>query len=386
MYDFSKGLVHNFMIYFDNAATGGRKPDCVISAVTSAMKVCANPGRGGHKLALACASVVQDCRNVLSDYFGGFGFDRVVFTKNCTEALNIALLGVLKAGDHVITTPMEHNSVLRPLEFLQQAGVITYDVCELNADGNVGIEALLKCLQPNTKMVALTTASNVTGALPPVQEIRKRLPKDVLLLCDGAQGGGHIPIHMKKMGIDLLAIAGHKGLNALQGCGALLFSERVNPAPLTFGGTGSMSISLNMPDFYPDALEAGTLSFPAIVSCLEGVRYLRAHEQEIYEKVFSLTKYCIDGIRALNEYVVYSQPNPCGIVAFAHSRLPSEQVAAILSSKYSIAVRGGLHCAPLMHEQLGTLDNGLVRVSFSHLNCEREIDELLRALTALKTR
>ncbi len=374
------------MIYFDNAATGGRKPDCVISAVTSAMKVCANPGRAGHKLALACANVVQECRNVLSDYFGGFGFDRVVFTKNCTEALNIALLGVLRQGDHVVTTPMEHNSVLRPLEFLKKSGVITYDVCELNKDGNVRIENIVKLLKPNTRMVALTAASNVTGALPPLRELRKRLPKNVLLLCDGAQGGGHIPIHMQEMGIDLLAIAGHKGLYAIQGCGALLFSERVNPAPLTFGGTGSMSISLDTPDFYPDALEAGTLSFPAILSCLEGVRYVRARQQEISEKVFSLTKYCLAGIHALDDYTLYSIPNPCGIVAFAHSSLSSEQVASILSSKYSIAVRGGLHCAPLMHEALSTLDNGLVRVSFSPFNCEREIDELIRALTALKMR
>ena len=374
------------MIYFDNAATGGRKPDCVISAVTSAIRVCANPGRAGHKLALACANVVQDCRNALNDFFGGFGFDRVVFTKNCTEALNIALLGVLKAGDHVVTTAMEHNSILRPLESLKKSGVITYDVCPLNKNGNISAKDIVKLVKPNTRMVALTTASNVTGALPPVQEIRARLPKRVLLLCDGAQGGGHIPIHMQETGIDLLAVAGHKGLYSIQGLGALLFSERVNPTPLTFGGTGSMSISLNMPDFYPDALEAGTLSFPAIVSCLEGVRYVRARQGEISDQLISLTKYCIDGIQRLGGYKIYSLPNPCGIVAFAHPTLASEQLACLLSSKYSIAVRGGLHCAPLMHEGLSTLDNGLVRVSFSHLNCEREIDELIRALTALKMR
>ena len=197
------------MIYFDNAATGGRKPDCVISAVTSAIRVCAHPGRAGHKLALACANVVQDCRNALNDFFGGFGFDRVVFTKNCTEALNIALLGVLKAGDHVVATAMEHNSILRPLEFLKKSGVITYDVCPLNKNGNISAKDIVKLVKPNTRMVALTTASNVTGALPPVQEIRDRLAKRVLLLCDGAQGGGHIPIHMQETGIDLLAVAGH---------------------------------------------------------------------------------------------------------------------------------------------------------------------------------
>ena len=371
------------MIYFDNAASGGRKPDPVQSAVFSAIKVCANPGRSGHKLALACALAVQDTRKALTDFFGGFGFERTIFTKNCTEALNIALLGVLKKGDHVITTPMEHNSVLRPLEALKNAGVITYDVCELSKGGNVTPQAIASLIKPNTRLVAVTTASNVTGAKPPLAKIHAAIPKSALFLCDGAQGGGHIPIDMQRAGIDLLALAGHKGLMAIQGSGALLFSERVAPTPLTFGGTGSLSISLNMPDFYPDALEAGTLSYPAILSMLEGVRYLKANFASIRERTLALTSYLIEGLKKMPAYRLYSTPNESGIVAFSHERLQSETIAQLLSEHFDIAVRGGLHCAPLMHQALGTIEGGLVRVSFSHFNCEREIDELLSALKIL---
>ncbi|MBQ8309016.1 MAG: aminotransferase class V-fold PLP-dependent enzyme [Clostridia bacterium] len=372
------------MIYFDNAASGGRKPDSVQNAVAAAIKVCANPGRSGHRLALACANLVQSARNELNEFFHGYGFDRAVFTKNCTEALNIALFGVLKKGDHAVVTPMEHNSVLRPLEYLKKLGVITYDVCELSSEGNVTPQAVAALIRPNTRLVAVTAASNVTGETPPLESIRAAIPKDVLFLCDGAQGGGHIPLHMQETGIDLLTLAGHKGLMAIQGSGALLFSERVDPTPLLYGGTGSLSVSLDMPDFYPDGLEAGTIAYPAVVSLLEGVRYLAARFDHVQARAKQLTEYLLTHMQSMPEYRVYSKPNACGIVAFAHERLQSEYVAGALSSRYGIAVRGGLHCAPLMHEALGTLDNGLVRVSFSHFNSEREIDELLVALSAIK--
>ncbi len=368
------------MIYFDNAATGGRKPDPVLTAVTSAIKVCANPGRSGHRLSLSCAKLVQDCRNALNEYFDGYGFDRVVFTKNCTEALNIAVFGCLKRGDHVVTSCMEHNSVLRPLERLQRAGVIAYDVCPLDHTGNLSAEAFASLVKPNTKMAIVTAASNVTGAIPPIERIRALLPPSVLLLCDGAQGGGHFPIRMKGAGIDLLAVAGHKGMMGIQGSGALLFSERVDPRPLLYGGTGSMSISLDMPDFYPDGLEAGTLSYPAVLSLLEGTRYLILHAPQLETRLQALTAYAIQGLQKLPSLTLYSTPNPCGIVAFSLSELPSELLSEVLSERYGIATRGGLHCAPRMHEALGSLESGLLRVSFSPFNSEREIDSLIAAL------
>ncbi|MBQ8685704.1 MAG: aminotransferase class V-fold PLP-dependent enzyme [Clostridia bacterium] len=370
------------MIYFDNAATGGKKPDGVLTAVTSAVRVCANPGRSGHKLSLAMAKLVQDCRNALSEFFDGYGYDRVIFTKNCTEALNLALFGTLSKGDHVITTRMEHNSVLRPLEALKKSGVIDYSICQTLDEENLPRE-IKSLVRENTRLVAVTSASNVNGYIPPIDKLKAVLPERVLLLCDGAQGGGHIPIKMQKSGLDILALAGHKGLMGIQGSGALLFSERVEPKPYTYGGTGSLSLSLDMPDFYPDALEAGTLAFPAVVSMLEGVRYLALRQEEIANKLLSLTAYLIDGLEGLSEYAIYSKPNPCGIVAFKHSSVQSEYLASALSSVYDIAVRGGLHCAPLMHEALGTQDEGLVRVSFSHFNSKPEIDELLAALKKL---
>ena len=368
------------MIYFDNAATGGRKPDQVLTAVQASIKTCANAGRSGHKLALACATLVQDCRNALNMFFDGYSFDRVVFTKNCTEALNIALLGVLQKGDHVVTTCMEHNSVLRPLEYLEKTGVITYDVCPLDHTGNIAPDHLLRLVKPNTRLVAVTAASNVNGAIPPLKQIREALPEKVLLLCDGAQGCGHLDIKMRGAGIDLLCVAGHKGMLGIQGSGALLFSERVDPAPILFGGSGSISFSLDMPDFYPDRLEAGTLSYPAVISLLEGTRYLTFHLAQTQSRLLMLTAYFLKGLITLGSYAVYSISNPCGIVAFRHKTLQSEHIADLLSSRYGIAIRGGLHCAPLMHEALGTLDGGLARVSFSHFNTEKEIDKLLLAL------
>ena len=376
------------MIYFDNAASGGRKPDCVLSAVRSSVTVCANPGRSGHKAALACANAVEACRKRLDEFFQGYGYDRVIFTKNCTEALNIALFGVLQRGDHVVTTCMEHNSVLRPLHKLKQAGFIDYDVCPLLDEGGeakLDLEAFRHLLRPNTRLVAVTTASNVNGAVPPIAKIREILPARVLLLCDGAQGGGHLPISMRETGIDFLALAGHKGLMGIQGSGALLFSPRVDPEPLLYGGTGSMSLALDMPDFYPDALEAGTLAFPAILSLSEGLRFLRERGKETQTRLWDDTEYLLEGLRALPLYEAYSRSNPCGIVALKHKFLQSEYVASALSSRFDIAVRGGLHCAPLMHEALGTLDDGLIRVSFSLFNSRAEIDELLTALKRLES-
>ncbi len=367
------------MIYFDNAATGGRKPDLVKDGVNAAVRLCANPGRSGHALSLACVQNVVDCRRTLSEYFDGYGQENVVFTKNCTEALNIALFGILRHGDHVVTTAMEHNSVLRPLHLMQRLGYISYDVCPLKKDGSLEYAALKKLVKPETRLVAVSSASNVTGQINPPEKVRSLLPANVLFLCDGAQGGGHYPIKMQGAGIDLLCLAGHKGLMGIQGSGALLFSDRAAPSPLLHGGTGSISYSLDMPDFYPDALEAGTLAYPAVLSLLRGVETLQMEERAIFDKIAALTHYAIGELKKL-PYALYSAENPCGIVAFAHPTLSSEQVADRLDKEYAIAVRGGFHCAPLMHRALGTEENGLVRVSFSHYNDFAEVDALIEAL------
>lgn len=368
-----------FMIYLDNAATGGTKPYSVQNAVLASLKACANPGRSGHALSLACAERVQACRVLLDDVFNGYGFDRVVFTKNCTEALNLALIGTLCDGDHVVTTCLEHNSVLRPLDALARAGTITYDVVPLR-DGQIFAEDVLARVKENTAVVAVTSASNVTGYAPDLAAIRSILPPRVKLVVDGAQGAGHFPLKMRELGIDALALAGHKGLNAIQGAGALLFSDRVTPRPLLFGGTGSESISLAMPEYFPDRLESGTLSYPAICSLFEGVLQFQADEEAGGKKLLSLTTRVYEALSDLSNYRAFFRPNASGICAFAHKEIPSEEVASILSERFHIAVRGGLHCAPLAHKALGTDNTGLVRASFSPVQSWREADALLRAL------
>ena len=364
------------MYYFDNAATGGFKPDSVITATAAAMKFCANPGRSGHKLSIACLERVYNCRKLLCDFFGGYSYDRTVFTKNCTEALNYALLGVLKAGDEGVTTVAEHNSVLRPLEHLKGRGVkVKYAPL---SDGELNTEKILNEVTSNTRALVITLASNVTGTAPDLSAIRRGIPQSVLLICDGAQACGHIKINMKESGIDALAVAGHKGMLGIQGSGALLFSERINPEPVLFGGTGSESYNPDMPDFYPDRLESGTLSYPAIISLGEGALYLTGNMQDNGKKVLDMTSFLCENIKRLNGITLYSKPNPYGIVAFNLQSIQSETVAYRLSEEFSICVRGGLHCAPLMHEALGS--EGLVRASLSPFNtlgeCERFIDAI----------
>lgn len=367
------------MIYFDNAATGGFKPDGVLSAAAAALKTCANPGRSGHKLSLACAERVYAVRNILAEFFGAPSADRVVFTKNCTEALNIAIFGTLKAGDKVVSTVAEHNSVLRPLHYLESKGV-RVELASLTAHGEIDESAVIKAAQ-GAKAVIITLASNVTGTAPDIARIRGGIPSETLLICDGAQACGHQKIDITASGIDALAVAGHKGMLGIQGSGALVFSERFNPSPIMFGGTGSESINLNMPDFYPDKLESGTLSYPAIVSLGEGALYLKSHMYENRDRTLYLTDLMLNGLSAIGGIKLYSLSNHYGIVAFAFEKLQSEMAAYRLSEEYSICVRGGLHCAPLMHEALSS--DGLVRVSLSAFNNEREVDYFLRAAEKL---
>ena len=372
------------MIYLDNAATSGAKPQTVLTAVQAATELCANPGRGAHRLALSCLSVVQACRKAIAEHFGCPTPERVIFTKNCTEALNVLLQGTLQQGDHVVTSCLEHNSVLRPLTHLKEQGIITFDVCPLEG-GELHPSAIASLCKANTKAVIITAASNVTGYTPDLTAIRAAIPENVLFFIDGAQAGGHIPLKMQGAGSDSITLAGHKGLLGVQGSGVLILSERVTPTPLIYGGTGSMSLHLSMPDFLPDSLEAGTLNYPAIAALLEGINHLTVHQTETSERLTRLTAALIRGLKKLPHTRIYSKSNPGGIVAFEHTRHPSEYVAMLLSQKYDIAVRGGLHCAPLAHKALGTDGDGLVRVSFGNQNTERDVESLLFALRAIFT-
>ncbi len=370
------------MIYFDNAATGGFKPHAVIESATTAIRyLCANPGRSGHRLSVAGAKAVYDCRVMLSEFFN-CAPEKVVFTKNCTEALNLAILGTARKGGHVVTTALEHNSVLRPLNHLKSRGVISLDVVYPERDKNLDEQIKAK-INKDTYMIACTAVSNVTGFELPLKQIGQ-ICKDngLLFLVDGAQGGGHIPLDMKELNVSLLALAGHKGLSGIMGSGALLIDEATLVSPIIYGGTGTQSFSPFQPEEYPERLEAGTLNLPAIMALLEGARFVRKNLSNFGAHLLSSTERLISGLKAIDGVRVYSSPNRSGIVAFSvgDGKLTSADVADILNHDYDVAVRGGAHCAPLTHKLLGTSEGGLVRASLAVQNSFREIDYFLKAV------
>ena len=374
------------MIYFDNAATGGHKPDAVVRAVRASIEgPCGNPGRSGHALSVALAENVLRCRRLLCDFLGGESCERVILTKNCTEALNIALFGLLRppqgppaSPPHVVSTAAEHNAVLRPLLFLERNGYIRLTLVQPQ-EGRISPAAIAAAAETDTVAAVFTLASNVTGAAIDPAAVRALLPGHILTVCDGAQACGHIPIDMRRQGIDALCAAGHKGMHGIAGSGFLLFSERFSPAPLLYGGTGSESANPDMPAFYPDRLEAGTLNYPAAMSLFEGAIYLKAHMQENAAYIENTARMLDNGLRRIRGIRVYSEPNPFGIVSFRCEALQSEFFAQELSDRYGIAVRGGLHCAPLAHRALGTSDGGLVRASLSEFNTPHEVQAFLLA-------
>lgn len=369
------------MIYLDNAATGGYKPSVVKEAyIASLSYLTANPGRSGHRLSLKAEEFLYNTRLSLMQSFNSDEAQRVIFTKNCTEALNIAILGMLKEGDHVVTTITEHNSVLRPLLYLSSIGKITYSTAEPSNGKFITADDILPLLKENTAMVIVNGASNVTGAVNDIEGIGNALcGKGVAFLVDGAQLAGHEHIDMKKMHIDLLAIAGHKALCGIMGSGALIFNKSVNPSPVIYGGTGTETFS-PQPECYPERLESGTVNLPAICALNEGVYYVMERLEQNAKRMLALTEYLISKISTLGKVKLYSEANPCGIVSFSVSGLSSMEVTQILSDKYDIAVRGGFHCAPLIHKFLGTCEEGLVRASISQFNTEMELNKLYYAL------
>lgn len=370
------------MVYFDNAATGGFKPHSVTDAVTTVIKyLCANPGRSGHRLSLIGAKTVYSCREILSKEFGTTP-ERVIFTKNCTEALNLAIFGTLKDGDHVITTVYEHNSVLRPLYHLERQGKIRLSIVSPNQDGEL-LPQIEKAIVGDTKLIVTTSISNVNGEILPVKEIGLLAKKHgVKYVVDGAQGGGHIPLKATD-GISAIALAGHKGLYGIMGSGALILANDFDLSPLIFGGTGSESFNPFQPDCYPEKLESGTLNLPAIASLNEGVRYASTNLEHFGKQLYLRTQTLIENLKSINGVKCYSFPNPSGIVAFSLKSLSSEACADLLNANYDVAVRGGFHCAPLMHKFLKTHSNGLVRASIAVQNSSSEINYFVSAVREL---
>ena len=367
------------MIYFDNAATGGFKPYLVTQATEYSIKyLLANPSRSGHKLSKLGEEFIYKCRKQLHLFFNNDDLSRCILTKNCSEALNMAIFGTVKKGGHIIISCYEHNSVIRPIKMLESLGYITYSVAYPKKD-KITSQDIMPLIKQNTYLVIINGASNVTGEIADIGDIGSLLkPLDIIFMVDGAQLAGHYKIDLLSQNIDILAVAGHKGLHSIMGCGALIFNKNININPIFCGGTGTESFSPT-PSNYPELLEYGTHNLPSVCSLYEGIIYTRENLDFFSKNLYEKTRFCIELLKSL-KLKIYSKPNPCGIVSFACDKIDSIALAELLSEKYDIATRGGFHCAPLAHEFLKTKNCGLLRVSFSPQNTHYEIKKLYFAL------
>lgn len=378
------------LIYLDNAATSYQKPPEVLSAVKDYIRYHGgNPGRGSHKLSLGAAEEVFACREAAADLLGSSHPERVVFTMNTTQALNFALLGSLKKGDHVLCSDMEHNSVLRPLHALQAAGIITYDTFSTFPDLPFRTEEMIlldieRKLTPKTRMIVCTHATNICSLVLPIRAIGRLCRKrDMLFVVDGAQSAGIYDIHMEKDYIDALCLPGHKGLLGPQGVGMLILGERMMPSPVMFGGNGVSSLSADMSAELPEALEAGTLPGPAIAGLRAGMAFIRrVGTEEIRNHEARLGKYLTSGLLHMPHVTVYAPRQEGSVVLFSVHGRPSEEVGEFLD-RQGICVRAGFHCNALGHKTLGTPDSGAVRASFGYENTEKDCDLLLSAIGLL---
>jgi len=376
------------MIYLDNAATSFPKPPEVWQALEDHwFHKGGNPGRSGHRLSLEAGRIVTEARESLAELFHGEKSEQVVFAANATDAINMAFRGVLKPGDHVITTSMEHNSVIRPLrDFEQKGGQLTIISC--NREGFVDLEILRKKIKKETKLVVVSHVSNLTGTIQPVEEIgRLCREKGVLFMVDAAQSAGTLPIDVQKAGISLLAFTGHKGLFGPQGTGGLYVHPCLDMEPYRFGGTGSRSDSQYHPDFMPDRLEAGTLNAFGLSGLLAGVRFIQETGLDtIKEREAFLTRRLVDGLRKIDGVEVYGpqahEKRSC-VVSFNISGLDGAEVAFVLDDQFDIMTRPGIHCAPLAHETIGTFPMGAIRMSVGYFNTESDIDRALEAVSLI---
>lgn len=371
-------------IYLDNAATTMKKPDCVIDAVVSAMRHMGNSGRGAHEASLDASRVIFETRERLSSMFHLGNPKQVAFTCNSTEALNTAIFGLFGPGDHIISTVMEHNSVLRPLYRLEKQGAsVTFLPCD--ELGRLRTDLLSSALRPETKGVVCTHASNLTGNANDLEFIGKFCREHGLLfVVDASQTAGVLPIDMEKMNIDVLCFTGHKGLYGPQGTGGICVREGVAVAPLKSGGSGVQTYLKEHPHEMPTALEAGTLNGHGIAGLHAALGFLmETGTDAVHEKEVRLMRRFYDGIKDIPGVKIYgdfSTDHRAAVIAINIRDYDSSEVSDELSFTYGISTRPGAHCAPLMHESMGTVEQGMVRFSISWFNTEEEIDEAIRAV------
>ena len=377
------------MIYLDNAATTQRKPQQVLDAVVQAMTTMGNASRGAHGSALEAARAVYNTRAKLAKLFGCSRADHVVFTSNSTEALNIAIRGTLNPGDHVISTDLEHNSVLRPLYLLEETGIISLDFVPANRQGQVDYADFERLLKPNTRAIVCTHASNLTGELLDIRRIGAfAKEKGLLFIVDASQTAGCVPIDMEAMGVDILCFTGHKGLYGPQGTGGLCIREGVEIRPFKVGGSGVQSYNPHQPEEYPTRLEAGTLNSHGIMGlsaaldfvAQTGISAIADYEHDLMYRFYN-------GVKDIPGVTVYGDFTPghnrTAVVALNIRDYDSSAVSDELAMGFDIATRPGAHCAPRMHRALGTQEQGAVRFSFSWFNTAEEVDEAIAAVKEL---
>lgn len=376
------------IIYLDNAATSYPKPECVYRAMDDFNRqMGGNPGRGASRKTMTSNSILLDTREALASLFNIPDSTRIAFCLNITEALNTGLKGILKPGDHVITTSMEHNATARPLLSLTRKG-IEWSMAKCSSDGSLDPDDIRRLIQPNTRMICVLHASNVTGTIMPVREIGAIAEEhNLLFMVDSAQTAGVLPLDVAECHIDLLAFTGHKCLLGPQGTGGLYVGPGVEIEPLKEGGTGSLSEELNQPAFMPDHLEAGTPNTPGIAGLGAGVGFIlstgleniRSHERRLTEVLIR----GLQGIDGVNIYGPLDVERRTAIVSFNIEGMDCGEVSMRLDHEYGIITRSGLHCAPLAHRTLGTLQQGTCRLSPGYFSTDMEIEKVLRAVYAI---
>lgn len=375
------------MIYLDNAATTLQKPPCVGQAMLDALTRAGNPGRGAHEPTLHAARLVYHTREVLARLFHAESPECIAFTANVTQALNTAFCGLVRPGDHVITTVCEHNSVLRPLYRLREQGA-ELSFVGVDAEGKLRYEQFEQLLRPNTRLVAVTHASNVTGNLTDLAFVSAFAQKHgLLLVVDAAQTAGARPIDVQALGVDVLCFTGHKALLGPQGTGGLYVRPGLALPPFVVGGSGVHSFDEAHPAQMPTALEAGTLNVPGLAGLGAGVEWILAQGVEkLHAKELALTRLFYEQVRrtpGLQFYGSFGQADRAPIVSLNFGPEDAARAADILWEDYGICVRAGAHCAPLIHKAFGTVEQGMVRFSFSHQNTEAEVCRAAQAVCAL---
>ncbi len=372
-------------IYMDNAATTFPKPESVYQAVDHFNRhMGGNPGRGSNQATLEAGSILMECRDALAALFNISDSSHIAFTINITEAINIALKGLLRPGDHVISSSMEHNAVARPLYVMQQNGV-EWTAVSCAGDGSLDSDEVRKAIKPNTRMICMLHASNITGTLMPIEEVgRIARENQLLFVVDTAQTAGVIPIDIEKQYIDVLTFTGHKGLLGPQGSGGIYIKPKLDIVPLKQGGTGSLSEYLEHPAFMPDLLECGTHNTPGIAGLLAGINFINSEGMDrIHRQEQQMGQMLMKGLADIPEVRVYGPADMSrrtAVISFNIMGMDCGEVSTQLDYRYGIVTRSGLHCAPLAHKTIGTFETGSCRLSPGYFTTREEMEMVIKAV------